>query len=591
MTRGEPNKPEVCPICGSVLFRERKQFRQDDEPATLVVGCPIHGSAAELAVRFLSSTNDPGLHQQPSVRSLSVPIVQKHILPNIMPVISVDVLYAMRIEVAGDFHTEQRYYQVADIQCVIDGKVNHAQLHSLNPLWCEGRNTTVCKLQIMRDYSDPHAIYYEVPRYMSSYISEDIDGSMRMTRYSERLDLSTGVTIVLMKANQTRLRYSVWYTYNDACQKDAIDRIVSCMRHSLQRGMLRGCAIIADINLHAWHKKVRYMVQPNSSCVIYVPSNLLARSTQGEFIGGTGSFMHYYICRGICYAIDLREGTLTCITEDCIRSSTESPIVVSGYVSRKSITMEVVNCVDVLTWFLCGKSAIRYLVDTNECFVHTPVGTIDSWRSFIPQHQSTIRFQAVSDSDSRIDRRPNIVHHLISSSLLSFFTDTNQDIVFMYGKPRSEYNSILSVCRVCWIYDFNWDDENVTGFTNYPSVQHAFDTCAKFQRNVCRADDWLRYMEQNKCTICILDDVADGIVFENTDAYITLDKFIVCTGYTNHKFMIDASVDTTVFDLHTGSLSSVNSALADPVPISCRYVVCSQSLLPYMLSRMLDSVA
>jgi hypothetical protein len=46
-----------CPICGRTLKYEHKQFRSDDEPATLVVGCDIHGSTAELVLQLFSDKN------------------------------------------------------------------------------------------------------------------------------------------------------------------------------------------------------------------------------------------------------------------------------------------------------------------------------------------------------------------------------------------------------------------------------------------------------------------------------------------------------------------------------------------------------
>ena len=72
------------------------------------MGCHIHGSTTEIAIQFWSSESHQGLRHQPSIRRLLVPIGEKHMLPNIMPVTLVDVLYAMYIEITGEFDTQQR---------------------------------------------------------------------------------------------------------------------------------------------------------------------------------------------------------------------------------------------------------------------------------------------------------------------------------------------------------------------------------------------------------------------------------------------------------------------------------------------------
>ena len=82
--------------------------------------------------------------------------------------------------------------------------------------------------------------------------------------------------------------------------------------------------------------------------------------------------------------------------------------------------------------------------------------------------------------------------------------------MFIYGVPRREYDSITSICRICWIYDSDWDDENTTDFTRYNSVQDALSRCAKFQVNTCSTDQWMSQLQCNNCVVCILDDMLDN---------------------------------------------------------------------------------
>ena len=158
-------------------MQERKQLRQDDEPATLVVGCPIHVSAAELAIRFRSTINHNELDRQSSIRKQTVPIEDKSVLPEITLVTPLDEVYAMRIMITGEFDVQERHYRVGNIQCLLNGQIIHAQFHSYNPLWCNNDNSIICTMQTIRGCLDPHAIYYKVSRFSSSHVHDRTDGT------------------------------------------------------------------------------------------------------------------------------------------------------------------------------------------------------------------------------------------------------------------------------------------------------------------------------------------------------------------------------------------------------------------------------
>jgi hypothetical protein len=44
---------DVCELCGRSLISSYKQLRSNDEPATLVVGCPVHGPSGNLLQKYL----------------------------------------------------------------------------------------------------------------------------------------------------------------------------------------------------------------------------------------------------------------------------------------------------------------------------------------------------------------------------------------------------------------------------------------------------------------------------------------------------------------------------------------------------------
>ena len=80
---------------------------------------------------------------------------------------------------------------------------------------------------------------------------------------------------------------------------------------------------------------------------------------------------------------------------------------------------------------------------------------------------------------------------MIASSVL----DTYQDIVFIVGKPRAEYQYVIRETRVCWIYNIEWDDYLADKYNTYSDVTHAINMCRKHQHNICTTQDWIDHLK------------------------------------------------------------------------------------------------
>jgi hypothetical protein len=85
----------------------------------------------------------------------------------------------------------------------------------------------------------------------------------------------------------------------------------------------------------------------------------------------------------------------------------------------------------------------------------------------------------------------------------------------------------------------------------YDSVQHALDTCAKFQANVCTTENWMLLVELTNCFICALEEPSNSWTGDNSTPYIELDKFIICTNNSEHEFTTDTAVKPMSLDLST----------------------------------------
>jgi hypothetical protein len=127
-------------------------------------------------------------------------------------------------------------------------------------------------------------------------------------------------------------------------------------------------------------------------------------------------------------------------------------------------------------------SEINALINSNECFDHLHIGDASDWKLFVPSKQNSIvQFRSVNESHQHHLSSPNILDCLIASSIYKFVLDTDQDIVFIVGKPRAEYQYLIRETRVCWIYDIEWGDDLGDRYNTYSDVTHAIALCRKHE--------------------------------------------------------------------------------------------------------------
>jgi len=57
----------ACPICGSAIIVTKQQVRADDEAATLVSVCPVHGTIGNVALKYMCGFNRDKLVCRPDI--------------------------------------------------------------------------------------------------------------------------------------------------------------------------------------------------------------------------------------------------------------------------------------------------------------------------------------------------------------------------------------------------------------------------------------------------------------------------------------------------------------------------------------------
>ena len=253
--------------------------------------------------------------------------------------------------------------------------------------------------------------------------------------------------------NQKMGLYSVWYTCSAEQEQQAIDLLVVSMRRSTRTATFAESLIIADTSESCWYTLIKHMNHLDTLCTVHVGTCSIQAGAQGDFTHRSGSYTYYYISRGICYALDVKANTVRCMVDIDISCEIESDILVTGYKTSDSSVLEVMSCIDVDKWALHGSRFMGHLVESNSCFLTLIKGDVKQWKSFTPRGQSVVTK---------------------SSSLLWFVSDTKQIIIFIYGKPRQEYDILFH--RVCWIYDSKWDDDRTIDFHGYGSMEEAVKT-------------------------------------------------------------------------------------------------------------------
>ena len=133
------NLQHTCPICGSQIVSRSAQFRSDDEAATLVSMCPIHGTIGNLCKIYME-------HNESSVIDTNPDLCPSNNASSTTEVIKGNVreswiedgeFYAMKLDVGSSTEMEFKSgeYMSAKIKCTILGKSYLCTKYLSHPLY------------------------------------------------------------------------------------------------------------------------------------------------------------------------------------------------------------------------------------------------------------------------------------------------------------------------------------------------------------------------------------------------------------------------------------------------------------------------
>ena len=486
-------------------------------------------------------------------------------------------------------------YGITSITCAHNKRIFPAICMSNNPLWSFCEMNDIYIADNISDINDKHMQIHQIRRYTKIDKQKISDVTLYPLRYQCMLDTSTGVSVIISDIGTQDIpahhTLSVRYISNSESDVDPTTSILCCMEKIMSIGYLRNHSIVADItkNSRRWYNNVHSIPRRSAPCCIYIDKSMIQECAEGMFIKSEGRYTHWYIHRNTCYALNSLKGTLQHIYTGYISTFEVSTMVVSGYVSSETQIMQVCTCIDVRTWMTVSVSEINAIIKSNECFEHPRTGDASDWRLFVPSRQNSIvQFRSVKENHQYHLSSPNVLDCLIASSIYRFVSDTDQDMVFIVGKPRAEYQYLIRETRVCWIHDIEWDSDFADTYNTYSDVTHAINTCRKHQRNICTTRNWLDHLKNlHSLFLLVLDDDIDTYYSGISEyEYVSLDKFIICTSSVNHPIIESTRTKSTAINIQNSIVDIINTNLKVYSSATCNTVLTSESMMPYISTRL-----
>lgn len=542
----------ICPICGTTLVSERKQFRSDDEPATLVVGCPVHGSAAELVLRTISSHDKP-VRETRSVRSLLIPQRLDAQYMEFPDVSAPNSLYAKRMCIVGHLNIAMTtvHYSTHSVRANGPHVTSSWRLFMGNPIWSDSANDVACRFDKQHMDIASEESYYVLRQELGTRDVDD-DGVISTLKYHTVYDTATGAKVVIC-SGALKDHYTVWLQCdgNNLCPDMLFDRTIERI---FTVGVLKGMSVIPVPHSIEHIRSIRHQRDLNTRCTMYITSDMLSDNARGQFVNAKGNYGHIYVYGRRKYLIDLKHCQLRHISYTNEQPLTARPIVMNGYLARHDRQFQVLSCADLYSHTVIPKWDLDKVVEMDRSISYTQVGDGHNWRSFIPDGQHVVRLVKHKHSTVR-DVGLYVYQTLLFCCINTIMSDSSCDILYVVGTPNVQTCVLSNKYRVCWIYDHEWDDPLIGEFVMYQDVNEAHSKCSKIHNNVCTTSNWMQQIRQIECVLCILDPLASYDSIRDQRVIISL------TADARDKFVSTKRRKLQYLDISSGVIQSINHSL------------------------------
>eukprot|EP00978_Attheya_sp_CCMP212_P010558 scaffold25642_cov73-Attheya_sp.AAC.5 len=212
-----------CPICGLELIRQRLQFRQDDEPATLVVSCPDHGAAADVVLKYRLRSTETTSYDR-CIRSSTV-----------------------------EFET--RVYGVYNNSEVQDGVSLQYTIRVDDPIWSVDSPIVACNIQPLSIVED-HCLYYTATVSTLNECGKESSLNSYSMQYKQLYDAKYKTRVIIVQLGGIN-RYRLWFQISNDVPGDHIrNHLTHCASRILTIGCMKDSRILHKDSVQSWTRSV-----------------------------------------------------------------------------------------------------------------------------------------------------------------------------------------------------------------------------------------------------------------------------------------------------------------------------------------------
>lgn len=329
----------------------------------------------------------------------------------------------------------------------------------------------------------------------------------------------------------------------------------------------------------SWVRAVLFRLRRNDATVMHLGKGFDPEQDSGTFISSKGKYC--YLCMSGYWVLVLDVNSREVSLFGCINDTGKvlERRIFDGYKDGDIIYVSKSHTVEYIA--VSTSNAVDEVVHTLDCVDVVDFNYTSRWRKFIPHNQSSIQFVR-SNSTVNLDLVPTLYAILASRAILAFVQHCSVNVVYIIGAPCPSYRSLSSRCKVCWLYNYDWDEDLLDGCSIYDNIDDVENTSRCNSTNVCSYDSRypLGIPERSMCYMVDSQDLCVNLVCDRA-VVISRDTSLSSTiTPTTREFKYNTRCITD----NTSTIRSIMSCF-NQIPSYDLFATTSETLGTYVYSE------
>jgi hypothetical protein len=471
-----------CPVCARTLLSKNSQLRADDEGATLVTWCPVHGIHYSLYSDYLRmlSTSHFSLESNPNRIMEDIDYMFKLHVVQEMPLINgLEWLESwIKLDVSVDFSDmligSREYQAVWSVHTwSTDGFIKVGRVWNVNPIVSE---ITGCSLSRLLSKTVHTSSISEIKSISCDLIpSHEFNHKCSMHRINmcllpfESVDTKAMLLSVDGEISFVAFRFVQDVSDIDSCKRLSGDSHLLCCKLLGERAIVPASELWRD-----W--KFSYKSLCYDSGTISVHLSKLPNETLREVVSviSAGTYSIMYICSECAMILDIRmkSGRLIHLLCDVEQMDSAYAAISNGYFSNDQFNF--------ISLFLYSKSSgtrksyrklgtvcRRDLIESsNFKFMQCNLkdGVSENWRMLYVGNQSSIsvvkRNRSLSNRLMDTSCILSVAHKFLVSKLVRGVSNGLDLVMLIKCYPFEFFRPLTDRCKCIFIYQEDWEIED-----------------------------------------------------------------------------------------------------------------------------------